>query len=91
MYNKTFKEKASVPTEYNKYELNKKELKACFDYFTSLAKSRLASRDAFMTSGNMEVSGGGRLSYRDNVYREIYALSGDGSFGQVSSLIIRGN
>jgi len=91
MYNKTFKEKASVPTEYNKYELNKKELKACFDYFTSLAKSRLASRDAFVTSGNMEVSGGGRLSYRDNVYRDIYALSGDGGFGQVSSLIIRGN
>ena len=90
MHNKSFKEKAILPTEYNKYELNKEELKTCFDYFTSLANSRLASRNAVITSGNMEVSGGGRLSYRDNIKREIYALSGDGSFNQVSSLIIRG-
>ena len=91
MYNKTFRERAIVPTSYNKYELNKHELKACFDYFTSLAKSTLASRNAITTSGEMGVSGGGRLSYRDNIKREIYALSGDGSFNQVSSLIIRGN
>ena len=91
MYNKTFREKAHVPTSYNKYDLNKHELKACFDYFTSLANGELASRNAINTSGNLGVSGGGRLSYRDNINREIYALSGDGSFNQVSSLIIRGN
>ena len=91
MYNKTFREKAHVPTSYNKYELNKYELKTCFDYFTSLAKSTLASRNAITTSGELGVSGGGRLSYRDNIKREIYALSGDGSYNQVSSLIIRGN
>ena len=90
MHNKTFKEKAHVPTEYNKYELNKKELKTCFDYFTSLANSRLASRNAVTTSGNMEVSGGGRLSYRDNIKREIYE-GVVAPYYQVSSLIIRGN
>ena len=80
---------------YDSYEkevgLSKKELKTCFDYFTSLANSRLASRDAYTTSGNMELSGGGRLSYRDNINREVYSVSGDGSFGQITSLIIRGN
>jgi hypothetical protein len=91
MYNKTFREKAVVPTSYNKYELNKHELKECFDYFTSLAGASLASRNATNSLGDLGASGGGRLSYRDNIKREIYALSGDGGFNQVSSLIIRGN
>ena len=96
MQNKTFKEKAEIPAGYYKYELGKKELKACFDYFTSLAISREASRNSIITSGSMEASGGGRLSYRDNIKREIFRKShapagADGSFNQVSSLIIRGS
>ena len=88
--NKTFKDIAHIPTKFYKYDLDRQELKTCFDYFTSLATSRLASRDASTTSGSMEVSGGGRLSYRDNIKREVNTI-GAGGFGQVTSLIIRGN
>jgi hypothetical protein len=93
MHNKTYKQKCRVPTGYGNYFLNKRELKACFDYFTSLATSRLASRNAYNTSDNMGVSGGGRLSYRDNIFGEKYfgLSSYPENFNQVSSLIIKGN
>jgi hypothetical protein len=90
MHNKTFKEDASVPITYSKYKLNKQELKACFDYFTDLAKSELASRVAANTEAYLEASGGGRLNYRDNIKREIYEGLVD-PYYQLSSLIIRGD
>ena len=89
MHNKSFREKASIPSTYHNYELNKKELKAVFDYFTSLANSRLATRNQISSSGSMELSGGSRLNYRDNIKRQIHE-GPTAPFFQLSSLVIRG-
>ena len=89
MVNSTLQEKSVIGTRHGEYWLNKKELKICLDYFTELSKSKEASRDAMVTSGALETSGGGRLSYRQNVNRNI--PSWNTTFFQVKGLIIRGN
>jgi len=68
--NDTFKEKASITTDYNKYILNAKELKTSFDFFTGLAEGPIQGRDAVTTSGVMDVSGGSRISYRTPLFME---------------------
>ena len=87
MKNKTLQDKAVVQTKYGDYDLSPRELKACLKYFSNLSEG-LASRNAIITSGTMETSGGSRLNYRDNVNRSIPAWSAN--WNQVSKLIIRG-
>ena len=89
MVNSTLQEKSVIGTRHGEYWLSKKELKICLDYFTELSKSKEASRDAMVTSGALETSGGSRLSYRQNVNRNI--PSWNTTFFQVKGLIIRGN
>ena len=89
MANRTLQEKAVIGARHGEYYLDRKELKTCLDYFTELSKSKEASRNAMVTSGALETSGGSRLSYRQNVNRNIPTWNS--SYFQLTGMIIRGN
>ena len=58
--------KSVIKTEYGEVALNSANLKALFIFLKNIS-SGLASRNATITSGTMEVSGGSRLNYRSNI------------------------
>ena len=93
MKNVSFQEKASISTPYAPYYLNKYELKAVFDNFRDLANYPVTSRQASESAGYLGLSGGGRMSYRQNVggaqgYNISVRTNITDSYNQVSSLII---
>jgi len=89
MVNDTLKAKAKIETDFGDYTLDRKDLRTCLDYFSKMSTSNLASRNSTITSGTLEVSGGSRISYRDNVNRSIPTW--DSTYKQIESIIIRGN
>ena len=96
MKNLTFEDSASIATPYAQYYLNRYELKTVFDHFRDLTKNVTTTRVASAATGHLEVSGGGRMSYRQNVggaagYNvAVRSHPGYNSFMQVSSLIVLG-
>ena len=69
-----------------KASLDEFDLKTTFRYWKGLQQG-FASRNAIITSGTMEVSGGSRLNYRSNV--GMYTNSIDsGVFNQLTELEI---
>jgi hypothetical protein len=66
-----------------------------FDHFRDLTKNVTTTRVASADTGHLEVSGGGRMSYRQNVggaagYNVAVRSNVAASFNQVSSLIVLG-
>ena len=57
--------KAVIRTKYGDAQLDLNNLKAVFRFLKSISTG-LASRNATITSGTMETSGGSRLNYRSN-------------------------
>ena len=93
MENISFQERASISTAYAPYYLNRYELKAVFDHFRSLSTDPVFSRKASYSAGHLGLSGGGRMSYRQNVggaegYNRSVRTNIADSYNQVSSLII---
>jgi hypothetical protein len=62
----TNQNKASIETDYGPVYIDGKDLRATFLFFDGLRKGN-ASRNATITSGTMEVSGGSKLNYRSNI------------------------
>ena len=93
MENLSFQERASISTPYAQYRLNRYELKAVFDHFRELSTDPVFSRKASYSEGHLGLSGGGRMSYRQNVggaqgYNIAVRTNIADSYNQVSSLII---
>jgi hypothetical protein len=93
MENISFQERASISTAYAQYYLNRYELKAVFDHFRDLSTDPVFSRKASYSAGHLGLSGGGRMSYRQNVggaqgYNRAVRTNIAASYNQVSSLII---
>ena len=58
--------KAVITTQYGEVRLDTKDLKGLFRFFQTLSRGS-ASRNATITSGTMEVSGGSKINYRSNI------------------------
>ena len=76
-------------SEY-KYELNKQELASVLSFYNGLTGQRagentttLASRDASVTSGTLELSGGSRISYRVQPEWVTHTEGANGNYTQV--------
>ena len=78
-----------------KYVLTPEELREVLKYFSGLAgfgtgeySTDLASRDATVTSGVMDLSGGSRISYRDSILTtDLGVAAGAGTFSLVNLAI----
>lgn len=74
---------ALIRTNYGDVPLDKKDLKSVFRFFKDM-QTGIASRNAVITSGVMEASGGSRMNYRTNY--EMYHNTTDASYEQVTEV-----
>ena len=90
MENLSFQDKASIPTGYAKYYLNRYELKAVFDHFRDLSNLDITTRVGPLSEDVLYASGGGRMNYRQNVGgANGYNIAGRSpNYNQLSSVII---
>ena len=77
--------KSVIRTQYGDAQLDSSDLKVVFRFFKSIS-SGLASRNATITSGTMEVSGGSRLNYRSN--SSMFPTTTDTTYGQLEEVDI---
>ena len=77
--------KSLIQTKYGDAILDMKDLKTVFKFFASL-NTGMASRNATITSGTMEVSGGSRLDYRSTV--NMFAHDTDSTYNQLEDIVI---
>ena len=78
-------DKSIIQTRYGDVRLDSKDLKAVFRYFKDL-HGGINSRNATVTSGTMEVSGGSRLNYRSNV--GMYPFEQDPTYAAYTEITI---
>ena len=77
--------KAVIQTKYGEAQLDSNDLKAVFRFFKDISTG-LASKNATITSGVMEVSGGSRMNYRSQ--SAMYDPTVDSDYGNLTELNI---
>jgi hypothetical protein len=77
--------KAVIRTKYGDAQLDLNDLKAVFRFLKGISTG-LASRNATITSGTMEASGGSRLNYRSN--SSMFPTTEDATYKQLEDIQI---
>jgi len=83
----TMRKSSVIQTDLADYNLKPSELKTIFNFYNDLRNGE-AGRDAFSTSGLMDVSGGSRQSYRDNALPFGNSLTRNANTGGIATLEI---